>query len=182
MSNHQNDNFRLQQLEPLEYQRQTRKTSLIVIVIFAASAMLLSSLLVMLFGSNEGSNFKWNLTGVLLGLAFTVVLVSSHLRHQPWMQASNYGWRLKRNLMKVTNIMHQVKAGVAAGDPVAIKTLRFYHLGLLQMHKLDGNPDHDTELVKEINQLQEQMQELGLEPQQLELKEQWLQQLKAAAK
>ena len=174
--------FRLESMEPLDYQRQTRKASIIIIIIFAASAMLLSSLLVMIFGSNEASNFKWNLTGVLLGLFLTIILISSHLRHQPWMDASNYGWRLKRNLMKVTNIMHNVKAGVANDDPVAIKTLRFYHLGLLQMQRLDGNPDQDSDLVNEINQLQEKMQQLGIEPQQEQLNSQWLQQLKSSSK
>lgn len=174
--------FRLEQLDPLDYQRQTRKASIIIIVIFAASAMLLSSLLAMSFGSSEASNFKWNLTGVLLGLFFTIILISSHLRHQSWMQASNYGWRLKRNLMKVTNIMHNVKAGVANNDPVAIKTLRFYHLGLLQMQRLDGNPDQDMELIKEINQLQEKMQELDIELQQEQLSSQWLEQLKSSDK
>ena len=35
--------------------------------------------------------------------------------------------------------MHQVTAAVQNDDPTAMKVLRFYHLGLLQMHELDGN-------------------------------------------
>lgn len=183
MSTTNNAAFRLQQLDPLTYQRETRKASIIVIIIFAASAMLLSSLLALLFGSSETSNFKWNLSGVLLGLMFTVILVKHYLCRQPWMHASMYGWRLTRNLMKVTNIMHLVKQGVEAADPAAIRVLRFYHLGLLQMHKLDGNPDHgSSSLVTEINQLLEQMQQLGIDPEQAELPEQLLEQIKSATK
>ena len=61
-----------------------------------------------------------------------------------------YGWRLKRSLMSVTNIMHQVTAAVDKGDPVAMKVLRFYHLGLTQMHELDGNSSDHAQLHREV--------------------------------
>lgn len=59
--------FEIQHIDPQLYRQQTRKSTLVVLVIFAVLAMLLSALAVALFGSPQGSNFRWNLGGVLLG-------------------------------------------------------------------------------------------------------------------
>lgn len=171
--------FTLKDLDPETYRQQSRRSSTIIIIVFAVSAMLLSSLLVYFFGSNETSNFKWNITGVILGLLFTATMVKSAFASQPWMAASLYGWQLKRSLMSVTNIMHHVKKGVNDNDHTAMRTLRFYHLGLLQMHKLDGNPSQEAELIKEINQLQEHMQAENIETKQNTLAPEWIAQIKA---
>ncbi|MCK9237304.1 MAG: DUF3087 domain-containing protein [Thiopseudomonas sp.] len=171
--------FTIAGIAPEDYRKQTRKSSMIIIIVFAASAMLFSSLLVLFFGDAENSNFKWNITGVILGVTFTAILTTSYFKKLPWMAASIYGWRLKRSLMSVTNIMHHVKIGVSADDPTAIKAMRFYHLGLLHMHKLDGNPSQDAELISEINQLQDKMHALQIDLQQNTLEPDWILQIKA---
>jgi len=170
--------FTIAEINPEDYRKQTRKSSIIIIIVFTVSAMLLSSLLVLFLGDSESSNFKWNITGVILGVTFTAMLVNSYFKKLPWMAAAIYGWRLKRSLMSVTNIMHHVKSGVAADDPTAIKALRFYHLGLLHMHKLDGNPSQDAELISEINQLQDKMQDLQIDLEQNTLEPDWISQIK----
>jgi len=172
--------FTIAEIGSADYQKQTRKSSIIIIIVFAASAMLFSSLLVLFLGDAESSNFKWNITGVILGVLFTAILINGYFKKQPWMAASMYGWRLKRSLMSVTNIMHHVKIGVSANDPTAIKLMRFYHLGLLHMHKLDGNPSQDAELISQINELQEKMHDLQIDLQQHTLEPDWISQIKAA--
>jgi alpha-acetolactate decarboxylase len=92
-----------------------------------------------------------------------------------------YGWRLKRSLMRVTNVMHHVKAGVAQGDASAMKLLRFYHLGLTQMHQLDGNSSELSQMVREIDAHREAMQAQGLEPEQNRLDPAWLERVKGFA-
>ena len=84
--------FEIRHLDPQLYRQQTRKSTLVVLVIFAVLAMSLSALAVALFGSPEGSNFRWNLAGVLLGLVATIMLVRSFFWHQNWMQPAVYGW------------------------------------------------------------------------------------------
>ncbi len=96
------------------------------------------------------------------------------------MAAAVYGWQLKRNLMRITNVMHHVSAGVQAGEPSAMKLLRFYHLGVTQMHRLDGNSSGLGPLVREIDQLREAMEARGLDIEQTRLDPAWFEQLKKA--
>jgi hypothetical protein len=166
--------FEIQHLDPERYRQQTRRSSLIIAVTFIASAMLLSTAAVLLFGQPGGDNFRWNLGGVIAALLLTIALVRGLMWPQPWMAAAVYGWQLKRSLMRVTNVMHHVKAGVNAHDPDAMHLLRFYHLGLTQMHKLDGNSSSLSEAVAEINRHKELMESLGMDIDQPRLNPDWL--------
>lgn len=166
--------FEIRHLNPELYRQQTRKSTLIVVVVFAVLAMSLSTLSVALFGSAEGSNFRWNLAGVLLGLAISIALVRNVFWTQPWMASAVYGWQLKRSLMSVTNVMHKVEAGVQAGSPEAMKLLRFYHMALDEMHRLDGNSQAIRDLAGEIDKHQQAMLEMGLSIDQRRLDPVWL--------
>lgn len=170
--------FTLQTVVPEDFLRQTRNASIRIIAVFALSAMALSALLVTLFGETGGNNFKWNLTGVILGVLLTSVLVGSLFRKQQWMAASLYGWRLKRSLMSITNQMHQLKAGVALQDAQSMQLLRFYHLALHHMHQLDGNSSAASELVREMDEHRQAMETLGLDPEQPRLNPEWLAHIK----
>lgn len=169
--------FEIRHLDPDLYRQQTRKSTLIVVVVFAVLAMSLSTLSVALFGSAEGSNFRWNLAGVLLGLAISIALVRNVFWTQPWMASAVYGWQLKRSLMSVTNVMHKVEAGVQAGSPEAMKLLRFYHMALDEMHRLDGNSQAIRDLAGEIDKHQQAMLEMGLSIDQQRLDPAWLEKL-----
>lgn len=170
--------FKLAAIDPAEYRQKTRKASWIIITVFVALAMLYSSLLVMFFAQPGGDNFKLNVTGVLAGVAVTAILVRTLFRKQPWMAANLYGWQLKRSLMSITNVMHHVKSGVAEQELNAMKLLRFYHLGLTQMHELDGNSSESSELVYEVAAHKALMEELGLESDLQVLDPAWLQAVK----
>jgi hypothetical protein len=84
--------------------------------------------------------------------------------------------------MSITNVMHQVTAAVQNNDPTAMKVLRFYHLGLLQMHELDGNSSEHGQLRDEVEQHKARMQAQGLDPDQPRFDPQWLETLKPAAR
>lgn len=169
--------FEIQPFNPEEYRRQTRRSALIVILIFALLAMSLAMLAVSLFGEPGGDNFRWNLGGVLAGLLLTVAVVRTQLWSQPWMAAAVYGWQLKRNLMRITNGMHRVSAAVEAGDPLAMRILRFYHLGLGQMHRLDGNSSGQLQLLAEVEAHRQRMLEQGLDPEQRSFDPAWMNRL-----
>jgi hypothetical protein len=62
-----------------------------------------------------------------------------------------------------------------------MKTLRFYHLALTQMHQLDGNLSDLSQMVKEIDQHREAMERQGLDPEQVRLDPAWLSTLKGYA-
>ena len=166
--------FEIQPLSPEAYRQQTRRSTLVVIATFAVLAMGLASLAVAAFGEAGGDNLRLNIAGVIAGLVLTVGLVRVLYWKQAWMSCAVYGWRLKRSLMRVTNVMHHVTAGVAVGDPDAMKLLRFYHLGLTQMHMLDGNTASLSEVAGEIDRHRELMQAQGLEIDQPCLRDEWL--------
>ena len=67
--------FKLANINPEDYRQQTRKATWIIIVVFVALAMLLSSLLVMFFGEPGGDNFRLNIAGVATGVLITAALV-----------------------------------------------------------------------------------------------------------
>ncbi|MFZ6046892.1 DUF3087 domain-containing protein [Pseudomonas sp. CR3202] len=166
--------FEIRPMSPELYRKQTRRITLIVAGLFIALALLLSTFCVQLFGSAGGDNFRWNLVGVLLGLALTVAMVRLQFWPRPWMAPAVYGWQLKRSLMRIGNVMHKVKAGVAVGDPTAMKLLRFYHLALTQMYQLDGNLSDLSQQVREMDQHREAMEAQGLDPEQNRLEPAWL--------
>ena len=170
--------FEIQPMSPELYRQQTRRSTFVVIAIFLVLAMLCATASTQLFGGPPGDNFKWNLLGVLSGLALTVAVVRQQLWHRPFMAAAAYGWALKRSLMRVTNVMHHVRAGVAAGDETAMKLLRFYHLGVAQMHQLDGNSADLSQMVREIDDHREAMLARGLDPEQSRLDGAWLEAVK----
>ena len=172
--------FELKPCDPATFRRQTRRSTLIVAVLFLALAMLLSSLAVMLFGEPGGDNFRFNVGGVFAGVLITLALVRGPLWTQPWMAAAVYGWQLKRSLMSVTNVMHNVTAQVQANDPTALKVLRFYHLGLTQMHELDANSSAQAQMVGEIEAHKVKMQALGIDTEQTRLDPAWIEGLKSA--
>lgn len=166
------------QLSPETYRQQTRRSTLIVAATFAVLAMGLAALAVAVFGAAGGDNLLWNAAGVAAGLLLTIALVRSVYWKQPWMSCAAYGWRLKRSLMRVTNVMHHVTAGVSVGDLDAMKLLRFYHLGLTQMHQLDGNSAALSEATREIDRHREALDARGIEIDQNRLDADWLESVK----
>ncbi|PTS86644.1 DUF3087 domain-containing protein [Pseudomonas sp. HMWF032] len=170
--------FEIQPFNPEHYRQQTRRSTVIIALSFVATALLLSTLTVTLFGQPDGDNFRWNLAGVVLALLLTAAVVRRFMWSQPWMAAAAYGWQLKRSLMRITNVMHHVKAGVTAHDPQAMCLLRFYHQGLTQMHQLDGNSSGLSEAVAEINRHLERMESLEMDTDQPRLDPVWLEHVK----
>ncbi|MNF02322.1 hypothetical protein D3C80_2014540 [compost metagenome] len=63
-----------------------------------------------------------------------------------------------------------------------MKLLRFYHLGLTQMHQLDGNLSDLSQMTREIDQHREAMEALGLDPEKNRLDPAWLDAVKGYAK
>lgn len=169
--------FQLQKINPLEYRDQTRKSSIVLILVFAASGLICSSLLVLLYGEGP-SNFKLNLTGVLLGLALTLALVKWVFSQQPFMQAAVYMWQLKRSLMSITNKMHLVEMHAKVGRPEAVQLLAFYYLALEQMHSLEGNDSESLETKAAKAKCLAQLEELNF-PLPNQLNPSWLKALEA---
>ena len=170
--------FEIKPMNPEVYRQQTRRSTFYIAAIFALLALLISGLLVMFFGAEQGDNFRLNLVGVIAALLLTMGLVRYVFWSQPWMAAAVYGWRLKRSLMRVTNVMHHVTAGVMAGDVAAMKLLRFYHLGITQMYQLDANSSGLSQMVHEIDLHKARLEALNIDTEQTRLDCAWLEAVK----
>ena len=170
--------FELKPMSPEAYRQQTRRSTLYIALLFALLALVISGLTVMLAGVQGGDNFRLNLGGVIAALIVTVGLVRYVFWSQPWMAAAVYGWQLKRNLMRVTNVMHYVTAGVMAGDVSALKLLRFYHLGITQMYQLDANSSALSQMVREIDLHKARLEALGIDTEQTRLDPAWIEKVK----
>lgn len=171
--------FEIQPIDAITYRQQTRRSTLIIAVLFLVLAMAFSTVAVALFGEPGGDNLRFNVGGVFAAFLLTAALLRGRFWNQTWMAPAVYGWRLKRSLMSVTNVMHQVTAAVEKGDPVAMKVLRFYHLGLTQMHELDGNSSDHAQLHREVEAHRARMETLGLDTDQTRLDPTWLEALKS---
>lgn len=171
--------FEIQPIDAITYRQQTRRSTLIIAVLFLVLAMAFSTAAVALFGEPGGDNLRFNIGGVFGAFLLTAALLRGRFWNQTWMVPAVYGWRLKRSLMSVTNVMHQVTAAVEKGDPVAMKVLRFYHLGLTQMQELDGNSSDHAQLHREVEAHKARMEALGLDTDQTHLDPAWLETLKA---
>ena len=170
--------FEIQPMDAATFRQQTRRSTLIIAMLFLVLAMLFSTVAVQLFGEPGGDNLRFNVGGVFLAFLLTAALLRGRFWNQSWMAPAVYSWRLKRNLMSVTNVMHQVTAAVEQNDPIAMKVLRFYHQGLTQMHELDANSSAQAQLVGEIEKHKAQMKALGIKAEQTRLDPAWLKALK----
>ena len=170
--------FEIQPQNPERYRSQTRRSTIIIALIFLALAMVLSTTAVALFGEPGGDNLRFNVGGVFVSVLLMAALMRGTFWTQPWMAPAVYGWRLKRSLMSITNVMHQVTAAVEKEDPTAMKLLRFYHLGLSQMHELDGNSSDHSQLTREMDQHKARMEVLGIETDQTRLNPAWIEAVK----
>jgi hypothetical protein len=166
--------FEIQPMNAETFRQQTRRSTVIIALIFLTLAMVLSTTAVAVFGEPGGDNLRFNVGGVFVAVLLMVALMRGKFWTQEWMAPAVYGWRLKRSLMSVTNVMHQVTAAVEAGDPTALKLLRFYHLGLNQMHELDGNSSDHGQLTREMDLHKARMEALGIETEQTQLNPAWL--------
>lgn len=174
--------FEIQPQNPERYRSQTRRSTIIIALIFLALAMVLSTTAVALFGEPGGDNLRFNVGGVFVAVLLMVALMRGMFWTQPWMAPAVYGWQLKRSLMSITNVMHQVTAAVEKEDPTAMKLLRFYHLGLSQMHELDGNSSDHSQLTREMDQHKARMEALGIDTEQTQLNPAWIEAVKQASK
>lgn len=170
--------FEIQPMNAEIYRQKTRRSTLIIALVFLALAMVLSTAAVAMFGEPGGDNLRFNIGGVFTAVLVMVALMRKVFWNQEWMAPAVYSWQLKRSLMSITNVMHHVTAAVQAQDPSAMKLLRFYHLGLSQMHQLDGNSSDHGQLRREMEQHEARMQALGIDTQQTRLDPDWLQAVK----
>ena len=166
--------FKIETMDPKIYRKKTRNATLIIMLMFIIIGFGTAHLAVTTLGEYSSNKLILNLLGAFVGLMITGFIVKTWFADKVWMKESMYAWRLKRNLMYVTNVLQKVKDQVEKNDKHAMKVMRFYHLGLEQMHQLEDNNHALIELGAEKRALEVKMTELGLALDQTEFDPQWI--------
>ncbi|MBN2607402.1 MAG: DUF3087 family protein [Thiotrichales bacterium] len=155
--------FEIQDVDPKLYRQKTRNATLIIMGMFLVIGMIFATLSVKLLSAYNSNPWVLNFIGALVGLIITFFIVKVFFVDKAWMRESMYGWRLKRSLMRITNVMEKLRKDVAINDHQAIKTMRFYHLGLEQMHRLEDNHSELIDLLAEKRELEDKMNAAGID-------------------
>lgn len=165
--------FTLQEIDPQVYRTKTRNVTLLMMAIFIVIGFGTATTAVEYLGDYSNNHLVLNFMGAFVGLLITAWIMKTFFANKPMMQEALYGWRLKRHLMYVTNRLATIQSAANNGDTQAMKILRFYHLGLTQMHKLEQNSSALIDMTVEKETLEKQMSELGLELNQIEFDPEW---------
>jgi len=155
--------FELQEIDPEVYRQKTRKATYIVMAIFIVIGFFLAYQFEQWFGAYSSNHLVLNFLGAFVGLLITAAIMKAYFVNKPWMAEVVYGWQLKRNLMKITNIMRPLEEAVAQGDETAMKILRFYHLGIIQMYRLDDNHHGLIDIMPEKEAFESKLVEKGID-------------------
>jgi hypothetical protein len=142
-----------------------RKHLNIIIVGFIAIFTLLSlgygQLLISLFSDGEGSNFRYNLMGVILGL-LSSGLILSKLREHDFFYEVYYVWRLKQIMNLIYRKLKNIKAQAATNNVNALIILLYYYQASRQVYLLDDNTMTLSAITKTLDKIQAQITKLNL--------------------
>ena len=160
--------FKIEDIDPDHYRKQTRKSTLIIMGIFIVIGFITARLTIIYFGEYTDSHIVLNLLGAFAGLLITFWIVNIFFKDADWMKEAIYAWRLKRHLMYIYNVINRLQDASDQGDVEAIKILRFYQLGTEQMYRFDNNSHELTELASQMRELESRMKDMGIEANQTE--------------
>ncbi|BBP43519.1 DUF3087 family protein [Thiosulfativibrio zosterae] len=163
------ENFKIQDISPEQYRKKSRNATLIIMGIFLVIGFAMAVSFVNWWGEYTHNQLVLNFMGALVGLAITAIIVKTFFIKQPWMAEAMYGVRLKRHLMMVTNKLRPVQEAAESGDENAMKIMRFYHLGLTQMHKFENNHTALLDMAAEKQTLENRLIEHQIDLNQIEL-------------
>ena len=130
--------MRLQDIDKDLYRSRLRATSAGFIFAFAVLSVIFGSLLIMLLSDGQGSNFKYNLSGVVLGLVASIVIFSG-VKEKPYFKEIFYVWSLKKSLMPIYNKLARIRQAAFDGDITALLIYKYYQTASKQIYLLDDN-------------------------------------------
>ncbi|MCF6345631.1 MAG: DUF3087 domain-containing protein [Thiomicrorhabdus sp.] len=171
--------FKIEPVDPVHYRKKTRNATLTIMAVFIVIGFAFASLTVKYLGDFSNNKLVLNLMGAFVGLMLTAYIIKTFFADKPWMKESMYAWRLKRSLMHITNVLDKVQKSAQKNDPHALKVMRFYHLGLEHMHKLEANSSASIDIIAEKKEIEEKIIEQGLELNQTEFDPSWVERYKS---
>ncbi|WP_415898659.1 DUF3087 family protein [Neptuniibacter sp. QD48_11] len=153
----------LREIDKVVYKQKQRKVGIVFSLIFAVIGLGLSAVLRHYYGNAEGENMMVNLTGVLIGLAISIIIFTQ-VAKKPYFDELRYGWNLKKQALKIQNHRHRWEERLKEGDTTAAIVLAFYHKATLQLQSLDGNEFGYSDSKERENKFLVECEKLSLDP------------------
>ncbi|MFT6266413.1 MAG: hypothetical protein ACJAWS_002575 [Oleiphilaceae bacterium] len=151
----------LQKIDKTIYRKHLNKVIGATIAAMLLLTLGFSTLLIHLVGNPGGSNFMLNLVGLLI--AVTIVgTVLYRVRLRPFMTEVLYVWRLKQELNAIYRKSAKLNPAVEKNDPNALIISYFNLKGSIQLYELDDNDLTLNDRRKDLLELEQKIEALGL--------------------
>ncbi|MGB0833028.1 MAG: DUF3087 family protein [Psychrobium sp.] len=142
--------MQLRDIDKATYRKHFKYTTFAAIGCLMVGALGISTTLIALFGNPQGSNFNFNLTGVVVTIVL-MAIVASRLKDKPYFSEIVYVSKLKFELSHINRKLKTIEKSVANNNPDAFDIMAFYYQATRQVWELDDNNITMSELnVKEV--------------------------------
>lgn len=152
--------MQLKEINKQQYRQRLNSVIIAFIASFMVLAIAFGTLLIAAFSDGETSNFRFNLLGVILAL-LALAAVLHQMRSKPLFNEIYYVWQLKQIQNLIYRKLTKVKEKASQNDADALLCLLFYYTSQKQVYELDDNTLTMSALVKDIENLNQQINESG---------------------
>jgi hypothetical protein len=153
--------MKLQQIDKTRYRKHLNRLIGVVIIILVVVSLATSTTLISFFGADDGSNFRYNLAGVVAAV-LAVLLLLRLLRYEPYLYEVMYVWQLKKSINLINRYIRKVTAAAEHNDADAMQVLNYCYLASKQLYTLDDNTINMEELEASILALNGQADAAGI--------------------
>jgi len=144
--------MKLRTINKARYRKNLNLLLVAVAGAFMLIALLISTLLISLIGSQFDDNFSLNVAGVIIG-GLTILALLNHFKNHSLMTEIYYVWLLKQQLNYINRKLTKIEQQVQQHNPDAMISLNFYYQGSMQLWQLDDNTITIDSLKRKIAQL-----------------------------
>ncbi len=139
--------MQLKEINKQKYRRHLNIVIILSIVFLTIGSLAVAQTLIMLFPSESGTHFNWNLAGVISSALLLLLLLVKFKNHTFMMEVA-YVWDLKQALNQVARKMAKLKAAAENGSSDAMLAIHFSHAGSRQLWLLDDNTLNMSSLAR----------------------------------
>jgi len=158
--------MKLIDINKARYRKHLNSIIIGFIVVFLFLSLAFGQGLIAVFTDNvanteQNSNFRYNLAGVILALLACAAILSQLRDHQFFREVS-YVWRLKQVLNLIYRKLSVIKAKAEQNEISALIVLNYYYQASQQLYLLDDNTITMSSLNKELDNVNAKISSLGL--------------------
>ncbi|CAH0990533.1 hypothetical protein SIN8267_00625 [Sinobacterium norvegicum] len=153
--------MKLQQIDKARYRKHLNRVIAAVIITLVVVSLVTSTTLISFFGVDDGSNFRFNLAGVVSAV-LVVLLILRVVRYEPYLYEVMYVWQLKKSINLINRYLRKVASAAEQGDADAMQALNYSYMASRQLYTLDDNTINMEELDAAITVLNRQADAAGV--------------------